>query len=1231
MTPKRPAFPVAVTRRRGFSLVLSLTVMSMLLLLCLGAAALMSVELRASRASVGLLKARLNAQAGARVALGEIQRLLGPDRRVSANAAILGTNASSAEAYRRAAGVGRPRYVGVWKGLSSNNLAAVSPISGYAQDHEGAFCGWLASGFESGVPLTSRTGAQGQAWMMDGASSPDISREWLLLNGGKTAYAGAAALACDDALHLYARPEPIPAPDGAALGEFAWVAMDENQKARVDLRDSAGDGLDIVARGVFRAGAARAFFPGYPEDGTSLGRWKSSQAVGLHSRSAGWAGLVNDPDSPDWFPSESGQTTPLRALRHDFTPESVSLLTDTANGGLKRDVSLMALLGDADFDSLNGGGGAPNLGGMSGYVGFDSAESSQGRNAWWRTSVTAALASPAAADAATKSTWPLWSDVREWSRMATVAKTNAGDLLGYDSSVGPFVSLISFADQKAQMLDAVAAKGPDRLYHGYWRQPVLAKYRLEVRFAATETSPGSGQYNLNPHVNVVAQLWNPYNVALRLSQGNTDNYILRCVAFPLVAELRTTGTPSKTAKFGFDFNNPSQRMGGFIPLYGSGASAYLAPGEVRTFSFRAATTLNSLNETTLKLEPGYAPSGGAKAVNWSVMSGLGASDAISIKVRPNFDFTAWSSGYCHFGVYRGAFTNDASTYLTSYGASGTTGNLVRMLGGAEDQLYNNVSALTGQVGQLKPAMVFEMRLKAEAKSGAAADTAYAWAGETPFLHRPLSLNQTDAVGQAVSPFEFVAWGVGYEDTENTRFLSAGENPRLPGVPGALGYMGTGHSVGTGVGRFVYHRAPLHPPVGLLDLRHARLGGGVRAYPASSGGSTPPYEQSTGIAAVHDAFGNSLATPWVAQEAAGASAPVACSVRAGAPARPCDMSWIMNSALADTWFVSSLGDWDKGVAAKLFPSMTGNASTQVSDFFSGVKPLPNRRLAPLGAKPVGLTDDSGAATPDGFRRAAGHFLVEGGFNINSTSARAWRAFLASLHTDRPTPEAVTQSVKLADSGALAKAAVSPTAPVVVPAATVLSGDPAANPVSDAAGRANAGRALTEAQLDRLAQAMVNEVKKRGPFLSLGEFLNRRLEPGELGAKGAAQAAIDAAGLNDHRRVTGRDMGVSGLPNTRYAQSVDASGVGLPGWLSQADLLAPLANALTPRGDTFTVRVGGSSGDARCHLELTLRRSYDYVDGSEAPESEYAALKKASNRAFGRRFTVTSVRVLDDSTL
>lgn len=57
-----------------------------------------------------------------------------------------------------------------------------------------------------------------------------------------------------------------------------------------------------------------------------------------------------------------------------------------------------------------------------------------------------------------------------------------------------------------------------------------------------------------------------------------------------------------------------------------------------------------------------------------------------------------------------------------------------------------------------------------------------------------------------------------------------------------------------------------------------------------------------------------------------------------------------------------------------------------------------------------------------------------------------------------------------------------------------------------------RTLSDTQIRSLARNMVKEVKKRGPFLNMSDFVNRRLQSGEMGVKGALQAAIDESSIN-----------------------------------------------------------------------------------------------------------------------
>ena len=79
-----------------------------------------------------------------------------------------------------------------------------------------------------------------------------------------------------------------------------------------------------------------------------------------------------------------------------------------------------------------------------------------------------------------------------------------------------------------------------------------------------------------------------------------------------------------------------------------------------------------------------------------------------------------------------------------------------------------------------------------------------------------------------------------------------------------------------------------------------------------------------------------------------------------------------------------------------------------------------------------------------------------------------------------------------------------------------------------------------------------------------------------------------------------------PDSLLAVENVATGANIPGWLTQADLLSPLAPALAARSDTFTIRVMGESpaGESnqmasRSWIEVTVQRLPDYVKSKLDP--------------------------------
>jgi len=91
----------------GFALVIALSLMAFILLLILSITTLVRVETQSANIQLAQLKARMNAQLGAMVALGDLQRYTGPDQRVTARADILTAPGSSGRA-------GQQKWTGVW-------------------------------------------------------------------------------------------------------------------------------------------------------------------------------------------------------------------------------------------------------------------------------------------------------------------------------------------------------------------------------------------------------------------------------------------------------------------------------------------------------------------------------------------------------------------------------------------------------------------------------------------------------------------------------------------------------------------------------------------------------------------------------------------------------------------------------------------------------------------------------------------------------------------------------------------------------------------------------------------------------------------------------------------------------------------------------------------------------------------------------------------------------------
>mgnify|MGYP006982876528 CR=1 FL=1 len=314
-----------------------------------------------------------------------------------------------------------------------------------------------------------------------------------------------------------------------------------------------------------------------------------------------------------------------------------------------------------------------------------------------------------------------------------------------------------------------------------------------------------------------------------------------------------------------------------------------------------------------------------------------------------------------------------------------------------------------------------------------------------------------------------------------------------------------------------------------------------------------------------------------------------------------------------------------------------SATLASEFQAGQRLLDPRLQfnVPRGKSSSQFVND--VADAEGYRRAAAWQLVRGAFNINSTSVAAWKAMLGSIHD--------AKSLKNQLDKANASSALMALQPV-----DVKSNEARISrfrlPVSDS--EEDGGdpmesywlgpREYSDAQLQVLAEKIVEQVRQRGPFLSMAEFVNRRLGSDDMAQCGALQQAIDQAQLNatsSNSSSAGYDIPENALTEYKYANAKAGAGLssqGAPGYLSQADLLTVLGNAATARSDTFTIRGYGEARDgdnqmlASAVCEAVVQRVPDFLDPADEATTKPTELLSLTNKAFGRRMRVVGFRWL-----
>lgn len=1226
-------------RRAGFALLITITLLAFLVLLLVSLASLTRVETQVASNNQALSQARQNALFALNVALGQLQKYSGPDRRVTARADI--TTADD-QLKRDAAGepvvtdIKNPMWTGVWDSSKWNPLTGAYDGAPRGRTRPEPMT-WLVSGNEE--VATPRKFAPRDALPAATATTP----KQVLVTGVAADGSPDPANPRVEAPVMALKSDAVPGlPGPQTVGHYAWWVGDEGVKAR----------LSQVAP----AAIADLAKPATPAStGAPLYYWKAMGPARTGGELAGpGAGARLFPDYGELFATTTAGETLRKSLRHVLSPRQLALLP-AGSGGASITPDLVLRKTSSSFTTVSQGVLADTVHGglrldLTRYLETGSTDGAFNAND-----------SIYAEAALTGARQPAFAMLKSW----------------YDAGRG----LTGGGFSAAAAIQPETTSG--NVITGQGVFPVITRYQIAL--ATMSDGPGM-PLTLVVHPSVT--LWNPHNVAIGpedLVLEIDENFDFRFMADGInsagtvVREYLTQNSTGGASSYNYGGASLSA-MG----LGGTGVfrlripGVQLAPGEALVFSLKGNGSVPSTEPAALQ---------GVLAATFPVMeSRWNDKSFLTVNTGLNLNSTPLAPGesirlYMGRGV-PGTFRFRARLYRESDHEAGVTLQRIEHPFNEGDNQFPKASGNASYTLRNVPPTdsnafrtnVAEVRLPYSDKANVSAGTATN-APAVPFAQ----FNVRGAFGVNTSfekSTESLAgdpFFASYRASSLTQIpLEVGpERDHAFGGPAEVPRLGAG---GTNQGNyfilFDYPRAETavagnsgRPAlVSLGEFQHADL---------SSNALQPTY-----------VFGNSWPDPRLGRESVSGkwsgypAANAQQAVFVGNDYLLRDASYLANHALWDRFFLSTI------------PQQTADAP-----FDAGVV-LPNVRLRPVPGMIPGQGGYPNLSEVRHVRAAAGSLLLEGAFNINSTSVDAWRALLGGL-ADLTVPTAGWSQDGGVAPGSTANPAgrglrhnysrfLLPRGEAFDQTDSVFGAGNTNGTLSRAAWTGH--RYLTDAEIDTLARNIVEEVKVRGPFMSLADFVNRRLITAtaddslavtddltkhrlKTGTLGALQKAIlnlsdvsqglnaalnqpSMASINFNYAGGSAKVFRNGAPNSvgfrnlpSYPSQLELLNGGLlgqlsygaPGFLTQADVLQKIGPVLAARSDTFVVRTYGDTTnpatgevDGRAWCEAVVQRLPEFVDPAQAPETVIASLNPA-NRDFGRRYRVVSFRWLTPADL
>ncbi len=1236
--------------KRGFALIATLTLMMLLAILATALMATASSQNRIALQTVLQAEARQQALVGLDAAIGELQVELGPDQRVTASSGVT----SESEG-------GTPQHLlGVWDSFDAPIYGKSSKgkiQTTYSQGRSSHFRRWLISSRDRGITHNLK------------AVSNLCSRK----PGQRICLVGEGTLGKSlNARHyVYADLLTMPA-TGKNKACFAWWVGGENQKAKISVQDriETTDTMEILHRTwdtpapMVVDNRALEFMPETVKEPAKLVTLGTLPLMDSSSQAAG---------APYFF---------------DVTTTSYTLPINVRNGGLKEDLCLLlnkTTLKGTDFAARHDQD-CPIAEGQELPVGsMNKMPIGSWQNLY-----------------AYYNCWPDGSsDSGNFSARLLGGVTGAYTRLG--GSV--FNDNLSYTDNPDTMKAGSGVTYYDsRAFEsksmggGYARTPVMLAFmnnfglvtqEIGKTAAASGSKSGEPVYRLSLCFAPMFLWWNPYNVPMKIrgqqlwsqsapykntwietyavSQTGTWNY-----SWSRYAMTQRTDA----AGFGLDYGDYFQANNG-----DANGDIIFQPGEVLFFSpGQARTTDNYSKPMQNPWVLGYNPSNVAdyKANFYSMGVGRQPTDT-GCATETNIDNEKFyvrlrlgigdASGIRTDGWWFAPQHPECITVMNGFNgvdnvsggdtASGKRAHSPqRMLLGWYDPAQmsqtqtvfcdekRNDSYWKADGSQSDNTLPYYVAaVGVVAKSGNSdidsrvfSDKDYRgkiWQHSSPAFWGSMIIKPDDQQRQ-YHPYQLAALNVG-AGLSSSPMDNIGNN-------GFLGITSDGEQVSFAS----VLELPVHPPFSLAGFAGMRLQPGW--FDASDSGNYKSQGQlrrmqyQAGVPGV--GIGNAFADPCLPAGDVYAFHQVnsdSAADQVGSTARIFsdfyDHGLLINDALWDRWFCSSVSDIPTGKGKRV-------AKDVLSDFLSGKEPLPVSRYKKTSTPYDDNAIIARIMEEDGWKNIAQYLMIDGGFNVNSTSVEAWTAVLQGLAKRKLVANNGGGMTEVErgknDNQVLFSRFMLSTTDRSVDSMGGYSMKQGANFRSNS-GQAAWGevRMLEPESIRKLAEEMVKQVRKRGPFLSMSDFINRRLDNagGEAALKGALQAAIDATDINrDFQEIIVKPQSgnLYSFPEAEKGSMYTAA----PGYLIQSDVLASLGNILTVRDDTFTVRAYGCVRNpnnrvlAQAWCEAVVQRTMEYVDPSNAPQdtdkkpdgSAGVGLSN-TNKVMGRQFRIVSFKWLD----